>query len=403
MVFIKKKKRVKFLLKIWYYIFMKTTNGLIYLENGENTTFQGSGKKPYVIKKIGGVISCSCPAWLNMGLAIETRACKHIKKAIDPACWPKEALERAGMLTTLESSESDQFVASILPSEPVRYTKTGKISTAIKGGAVKKDTAPPVLLAHEWDDEQDVIGWYCSNKLDGVRAWWNGSEFISRLGNTFNAPQWFKDAMPQGIILDGELFVGNGQFRKTISTVSKLIPNDSEWKNLQYMVFDLPTHGGIFEERMEDLRKILPVEGRETRYVDMVEHYPISGEDLGQAVEDQLSLAEKYGYEGIMLRQPGSFYVEGRSNTLLKLKRYYDEEATVIEHIPGRGKHKGRMGAIRIQLDDGTIFKLGTGFTDKDRENPPKIGSRITFHYTEKNADTGKAKCAGFTAIRDYE
>src|SRR5207244_5179911 len=92
------------------------------------------------------------------------------------------------------------------------------------------------------------------------------------------------------------------------------------------------------------------------------------------------------GGEGLMLRQPGSRYEAGRSATLLKIKRFVDAEARVVAHLPGTGRHRGRLGALLVELPDGTTFSVGSGFTDAQREQPPAIGRLITFRYQELSA-----------------
>ncbi len=89
------------------------------------------------------------------------------------------------------------------------------------------------------------------------------------------------------------------------------------------------------------------------------------------------------GGEGLMLREPGSRYEAGRSPTLLKVKRFHDAEARVIEHLPGTGRHRGRLGALLVAMPDGTTFSVGTGFTDAQRERPPEVGTLITFRFQE--------------------
>lgn len=84
-----------------------------------------------------------------------------------------------------------------------------------------------------------------------------------------------------------------------------------------------------------------------------------------------------------MLRQPASAYESGRSTTLLKVKTFHDAEARVVEHLAGAGRHKGRLGALLVELPNGTRFSVGTGFSDAQRGSPPPIGSTITFRYQE--------------------
>jgi DNA ligase len=100
-----------------------------------------------------------------------------------------------------------------------------------------------------------------------------------------------------------------------------------------------------------------------------------------------------------MLRRPGSRYESGRSSTLLKVKSFHDAEARVLEHQGGAGQHKRRLGAALVELDDGTRFAVGTGFSDAEREHPPAIGSVITFRYQELS-DGGVPRFPSFVGVR---
>lgn len=101
-----------------------------------------------------------------------------------------------------------------------------------------------------------------------------------------------------------------------------------------------------------------------------------------------------------MARKPKSRYEAGRSNTLLKVKTFHDAEARVLGHVAGMGRHKGRLGALLVELADGTKFNVGTGFSDREREAPPAIGSLITFRYQELS-DGGVPRFPTYVAIRD--
>jgi len=102
------------------------------------------------------------------------------------------------------------------------------------------------------------IGWYVSEKYDGYRAIWNGKEFVSRNGNIFVTPQWFKDWFPNDEALDGELFMGRNSFEKH-GLLRKKYANDSVWKkaNVNFQIFDSPTIKGDFEERQLKIKKII--------------------------------------------------------------------------------------------------------------------------------------------------
>jgi DNA ligase-1 len=235
-----------------------------------------------------------------------------------------------------------------------------------------------------------------SEKMDGVRAWWNGTDFISRLGNTYHAPEWFKAKMPATLVLDGELWVGRKMFQTTVSTVRKLVPTDAEWENVHYAVFDGPEIAGDFENRLTALQAIVSEDSNETVY--LLKQTKCRGADhLKRFLKD----IEEQGGEGVMLRKSGSLYEEGRSNTCLKVKTFFDDEAIVIGYTDGRGKHKNRVGALICKWN-GVTFEVGTGLSDKQRESPPAIDSKITFRAQELSVG-GIPRFPSFVSARDYE
>src|SRR5918998_891176 len=162
------------------------------LQDGESVEMKGSGAKPYVLKNSGGVYSCTCPAWRNQSTGIERRTCKHLRKLRG------DAAEEARL-------------GAALPAKPPTAAGTA--------------TAPPLLLAETWDQVTDPTGWWLSEKLDGVRAYWDGRQLLSRLGNMFHAPDWFIDGLPDHP-LDGELFLDRKSFQKTVAIVRRQDKSD---------------------------------------------------------------------------------------------------------------------------------------------------------------------------------
>ena len=323
------------------------------LADGDTAEVEGSSST-YTLTRHGSTYMCSCPAWKNQSAPVNMRTCKHLRGYLG------------------EDFETARLGA--LPSRAAA-TKSGG-----GGSANKKETAPPVLLAHKWEVDHDPSGWWMSEKLDGIRAYWDGETFTSRLGNRFFAPDWFVADLPADT-LDGELWVGRKMFQKTTSIVRSGAAGH-EWKTVQFVVFDAPNAKGSFEQRQEHARKVL--ERASAPHARWHEHVECEGFDH---LREELARVEALGGEGLMLRQPGSKYVPGRSTTLLKVKTFHDAEATVIGHAPGTGKHKGRLGALVCQLPGGVTFNAGTGFSDHERENPPAIGAVITFRYQELSDD----------------
>jgi DNA ligase-1 len=231
-----------------------------------------------------------------------------------------------------------------------------------------------------------------SEKLDGVRAYWDGKQFLSRQGNLYHAPAWLIEGLP-AVPLDGELWIDRKKFQRTVSIVRRQDKNDL-WHEVKFLVFDAPAASGGFEERLNYLKDVLTT--GVAKFAQLHSHERCKSLD---ALRAELARIELLGGEGLMLRQPGSKYVAGRSTTLLKVKTFHDAEATVVGHQAGAGRHKGRMGALLVRLADGTDFAIGTGFSDRERESPPSIGATVTFRYQELS-DTGVPRFPSWVGIR---
>jgi DNA ligase-1 len=327
---------------------------------------QGSGAKPYILKNTGGVYSCSCPAWRNQSIAIEKRTCKHLRK--------------------LRGDTAEEArIGGALPMRPVRASQS-------VDGESDEDSGPPLLLAESWDNAADLSGWWMSEKLDGVRAYWDGKQFLSRQGNIYYAPDWFIEGLP-ATPLDGELWIDRKKFQRTVSIVRRQDKNDL-WKEVRFLIFDAPSANGGFEDRLAFLKDALAKSA--SKFALQHAHEQCRNLD---ALRAELKRIEALGGEGLMLRQPGSKYVAGRSTTLLKVKTFHDAEAIVVGHQAGAGRHKGRMGALLVRLPDGADFAIGTGFSDRERENPPAIGATVTFRYQELS-DAGVPRFPSWVGVR---
>jgi len=335
------------------------------LQDGKIAEIKGSARLPYILKNVGGVYSCTCPAWRNQSLVIERRTCKHL---------------RAFRGEDAEQKRVGQAMPMLSPATSVKLNPT----------------VPQLLLAESWTPDLNITGWWLSEKLDGVRAYWDGQQLLSRQGNRFFAPGWFVAGLPK-IPLDGELWFGHKAFQRTVSIVRRQDETD-QWRHLRYVIFDAPGSSGVFENRLSFVERRL-AELRPA-FAEPLHHYRCQGPTH---LRDELARIEGLGGEGLMLRQPGSRYEAGRSTTLLKAKRFQDAEARVIGHLPGSGRHKGRLGALAVVLPDGTEFAVGTGFSDAEREQPPAVGSLITFRYQELT-DGGVPRFPSFVRVpRDVE
>lgn len=223
---------------------------------------------------------------------------------------------------------------------------------------------------------QDPKGWLMSEKLDGVRCFWNGTTMYTRNGKLFYPPKWFKDELPKNLALDGELWTKRDDFQKTVSIVRKQDGNDG-WRNITYMVYDAPLLNDKFSKRLETIKTILA--SKQSQYVKLHKHEVCRDQSH---LDDELKRVLALQGEGLMLKDPESVYERKRSMKLLKVKVFQDAEATVIGHQKGTGRCSSMLGALEcIQTETGIKFKIGSGFTDAERRKPPKIGSRVTYKY----------------------
>ncbi|KAI9335718.1 hypothetical protein BDR26DRAFT_912093 [Obelidium mucronatum] len=367
-------------------------------------------------------------------LPIDARSCKHLKIVLGDAYENArlkfknpQGLLRPGLQATApqpkkrkaESSDSDgDGDAPSGLKKAASKKKTSKKSDPEDDDedAAEKFTAknrakrdeiklkqPALLLAQKYEPGSlDPTGWWISEKLDGVRAFWDHErrEFVSRLGNPFTAPDWFKDAMPKDLSLDGELFGGRGKFSETISVVKTI--NSPHWKKVDYQVFDSPTLADLpFETRIEKLKALYPNTDSTTdsasssststkaSHVKIVHHEKCKNADH---ILTALKQVESKGGEGLMLREPKSLYIGKRSTTLLKVKSFYDAEAIVVGT-------QTVTGSLKCKMASGKEFKIGTGLSDKERQDPPKIGAIVTYRFQELTND-GIPRFPSFVCVR---
>jgi DNA ligase-1 len=251
-----------------------------------------------------------------------------------------------------------------------------------------------LLLAEVFHDGIEPRDYWVSEKLDGVRAYWDGRQIYFRSGRPVAAPAWFMRDFPAQP-LDGELWLGRGQFERLSGIVRKLEPVDAEWRQVRYMLFELPEAAGDFTARKDQLLQLVGAAG--VPWLQAVEQFRI---DDRQALQAKLQTVVAAGGEGLMLHRAAAAYHGGRSDDLLKLKPYLDREARVVAHLPGTGRNAGRLGALLVEDEAGRRFRIGGGFTDAQREQPPPIGSQVTYRYRGLTAK-GLPRFPMFLRVRD--
>jgi len=252
--------------------------------------------------------------------------------------------------------------------------------------------SPGMMLPQADDGEGDISGWWMSEKLDGVRGYWDGQRLWSKNGRLFHPPPAFVAGLP-GMALEGELWGGRGTFERTVSIVQRAQPHDG-WLGLRFAVFDAPAGSGPFSERIARAKEWFAAHPSE--YAFVISQQPVSDRE---ALQEELRRVEALGGEGLIVRDPEALYRAGRSAEILKVKSCADAEATVVGHIAGQGANLGRLGSLLVELPDGTRFKIGTGFSTAEREDPPPLGAVVTFKYYGRYL-SGVPKFASFLRIR---
>ena len=258
------------------------------------------------------------------------------------------------------------------------------------------DASPALMLAGKYRPGLDLSAYWVSEKYDGVRGFWDGQRLWTRGGEPLSPPAWFTQGWPP-TPMDGELWAGRGRFEEVSGTVRQLQASDEAWRRIRFMVFDLPAHPGLFDERLAAYQTLV-------RQLDLPWVVAVPQEKITDhgTLQRRLKTDIQAGAEGLMLHRGDSPYRAVRGDDLVKLKPFDDAEARVLSYVPGKGRHAGRMGALWVETPDGQRFRLGTGFSDAQRKHPPSVGSWITYRYRGLH-DSGLPRFASFLRERpDY-
>lgn len=276
-----------------------------------------------------------------------------------------------------------------------RRLKISKIVSLLLCGFILWSTAAvaaELMLPQTYNKQTDISGWLMSEKLDGVRGYWDGEQLFSKNGLRLFPPDEFICDLPP-FALEGELWGGRNSFEQTVSTVRQRQPHDG-WLHLMFAVFDVPRASGGFRARIARAQDWFA--RHPSDYAFVIRQTRVRDQ---QHLMRELQRIESLGGEGLVVRKPDALYIAGRSTEILKVKNYQDAEATVVAHLPGKGRNEGRLGALLVELADGTRFKIGSGFSDTERETPPPVGSIISFKYYG-NYQSGIPKFPSFLRIR---
>lgn len=250
---------------------------------------------------------------------------------------------------------------------------------------------PKMILLKTYQKGQDVVGWWMSEKLDGVRAQWDGQHLVSRGGHVFSAPKSFLKGFPP-YALDGELWTQRKDFENIVSIVRQKVP-DQRWDKVTFNVFEVPDQSGGLESRLSVLKVYL--QAHRAPHLRIIPQTKIRSQDhLNLELKRLIAL----GAEGLVIRAPGLPYMTGRQSSALKLKPFLDDECQLVGTTPGKGKYQGQVGAL-VCLWQGQEVLIGSGLTDQDRKAPPEMGAWLTFKYYGLTA-SGRPRFPVFLRVR---
>ena len=288
-----------------------------------------------------------------------------------------------------------------LPRRRLLQLGSALFSTGALGAAALATAAvakPPLLLAQTPRgglEGLDLSRYLVSEKFDGVRAYWTGDRLLSRQGLALAAPASVLERLPPQQPLDGELWMGRGRFEACSAALRRSQPREEEWQQIQYLLFELPGGAGPFSRRVAQLREIAAA-------VDTPMLRVVPQEQVGSLAElrQRLQAVLRAGGEGLMLHEADAPYISGRHEALLKLKAHDDEDAVVIAHLPGQGRWRGLLGALRVRNAAGQEFNLGSGFSEALRRAPPPLGSTVSYRYRGLTG-SGLPRFATFLRVQD--
>jgi len=259
--------------------------------------------------------------------------------------------------------------------------------------AICAATPPRLMLPTVYKGGIDISQYWISEKLDGVRGHWDGHRLWARSGAAIDPPRWFTAHWPRQP-LDGELWIARGRFDAVSTLVRTPGVAKAGWRQVHFMVFDLPADRGVFEQRVLHMRTLGAGCGCATLWI--IPQFRLH--DRAQ-LDARLRAVVAAGGEGLVLQHRNARYTVGRSETLLKYKPHDDAEARVVAHTAGQGKYAGQLGALIVRRPDGLEFRIGSGFSDIERAHPPPVGSYVTYRFDGLTAN-GTPRFARFLRIR---
>ena len=288
-----------------------------------------------------------------------------------------------------------------------------------------------VALANSYDKQKGKVDfniqtWFASQKLDGVRCLAivdeNGKcNFYSRQGKTFDTLDVVKNEIESigltNVVFDGEVCIVDENGVENFQDIMKEIKRkDHTIQNPKYKVFDYlmltefdnQESKRKLSDRLGKFNMIYNELGKDLKCIDVLEQWKVESEEHFQELAE---LATKNNWEGLILRKD-SEYKGKRSNDLLKVKKFFDEEYVVkgVENAI----HRIIIGGIEAEVEmlsnviiehKGCDVGVGSGFNQEERKlyfkNPELIiGKTITVQYFEETINQDGCHSLRFPVVK---
>lgn len=239
----------------------------------------------------------------------------------------------------------------------------------------KQRECPQPMLAKEWKARERFINdgdeFFYQPKLDGIRCIANVAtgKLYSRKGEEITTMQHIaKEIMSIGISskiplssdwLDGELYIHKKGFQSLMSIIRSNVNHHEEAETIEYHVYDYIDEANGFKDRNLKLKNLF--KNNDFAHIKFVEGKSILINEI-ELVHDK---CVEEGYEGIMIRLANAPYETKRSSSLLKYKKFIQEEYPIIGF--SREKHNETLAALILQTNDGKQFEATPSMTDDEK------------------------------------
>lgn len=239
--------------------------------------------------------------------------------------------------------------------------------------------------------DENVSGWLMSEKLDGIRGYWDGQNLYTKNQKLLHPPQEFLVNFPP-FALDGELYFKRGDFEFVQNTVLDEMAS-AGWEKITYHIFEVPREDELdFLQRLQIAKNWFDTHPNPQVHI-IAQEVCQNNAHLERTLQKMVAL----GAEGLIVKNPALAYHTGRTNGMLKVKTYFDMEGIVVKH---NFDLKGKCKSIRLKLANGILFNLTN--SGNKYQKLPNIGEVVTFKYYGLTKN-GVPKFASFLRVRKSE